>query len=60
MKKYDKFLEKVQKPKMKELWDNENDEKFSKEILANIKKARERMKKGNFATEAEGRKRLGL
>lgn len=26
MKHHDKFLEEIQKPKMKELWDNEEDE----------------------------------
>jgi len=25
-KQYDKFLEEIQKPKMKELWDNKEDE----------------------------------
>lgn len=27
-KEYDKFLEEIQKPKMKELWDNKEDEEL--------------------------------
>ena len=34
--------------------------KLSKETIEAIEKARERMKKGKFLTEAEARKRLGL
>ncbi|MEK6809818.1 MAG: hypothetical protein AABY40_04030 [Nanoarchaeota archaeon] len=34
--------------------------KLSKETVESIEKARERMKKGKFLTEAEARKRLGL
>jgi len=30
--KYDKFLHKIQQPKMKELWDNPQDEVWEKEI----------------------------
>ena len=33
---------------------------LSKETIEAIEKARERMKKGKFLTEAEARKRLGL
>lgn len=33
---------------------------LSKETIKAIEKARERIKKGNFVTEAEARKRLGL
>lgn len=33
---------------------------LSKETIISIEKARERIKKGNFVTEAEARKRLGL
>jgi len=33
---------------------------LSKETIEAIEKARERMKKGNFLTEAEARKRLGF
>ena len=29
-KEYDKFLHQIQKPKMKELWDNEEDEAWEK------------------------------
>ena len=34
--------------------------KLSRETITAIEKARERMQKGNFLTEAEARKRLGL
>jgi len=34
--------------------------KLSKETVENIEKARERIKKGKFLTEAESKKRLGL
>lgn len=34
--------------------------KLSKETVEAIEKARERIKKGHFLTEAEARKRLGL
>ena len=34
--------------------------KLSKETIEAIEKARERMKKGKFLTEAEARKRLGI
>ena len=34
--------------------------KLSKETIASIEKARERIKKGKFLTEADARKRLGL
>lgn len=34
--------------------------KLSKETIEAIEKARERIKKGKFLTEAEARKRLGL
>ena len=34
--------------------------KLSKETIVLIEKARERIKKGTFLTEAESRKRLGL
>ena len=33
---------------------------LSKETIEAIEKARERIKKGNFLTEVEARKRLGL
>jgi len=33
---------------------------LSREAIENIEKARERIKKGRFITEAEARKRLGL
>ena len=36
------------------------DPKLSKETIEAIKRARERIKKGKFLTEAEARKRLGL
>ena len=29
-RKYDKFLHQIQKPKMKELWDNKEDEDWEK------------------------------
>ncbi len=38
----------------------ENDPELSKETLEAIEKARARIKKGRFFTEAEARKRLGL
>ena len=36
------------------------DPEISQEILEAIEKARERMRKGKFVTEAEARKRLGF
>ena len=38
----------------------EKDPKLSKETMKAIEKARERIKKGKFLTEAEAKKRLGL
>ncbi len=34
--------------------------KLSKEVIDSIEKARSRIKKGNFLTETEAKKRLGL
>lgn len=34
--------------------------KLNKETIAEIERARERMRKGHFLTEAEAKKRLGL
>ena len=38
----------------------ETEPELSKEAIASINRARERMKKGKFLTEAETKKRLGL
>ena len=38
----------------------EKDPELSKETIKAIEKARERIKKGKFLTEAEAKKRLGL
>jgi len=39
---------------------SEKEPELSKETIKAIEKARERIKKGNFLTETEARKRLGL
>ena len=36
-KSYDEFLHKIQQPKMKELWDNKEDEILEKELIKRLK-----------------------
>ena len=53
---YDEVIKKV--VYIAKNWEKEPE--LSKDAIRSIEKARERMKKGNFLTEEEARKRLGL
>ncbi len=53
---YDEVLKKVMFVAKK----SKTDPELSRETIESIEKARERIKKGNFLTEEDARKRLGL